>query len=60
MFYVVIAVMVLVVGVLLAGVFTMMKGGEANRKHSTKLMMARVALQALAVGLLGVMYLMAR
>ncbi|MCC7259786.1 MAG: twin transmembrane helix small protein [Alphaproteobacteria bacterium] len=52
--------MVLVVGVLLAGVFTMMKGGEANRKHSAKLMMARVALQALAVGLLGVMYLMSK
>jgi hypothetical protein len=41
-----------VVAVLLLGIVTMLKGGELNKKYGNKLMIARVALQALAVFLL--------
>ncbi|MEQ8702018.1 MAG: twin transmembrane helix small protein [Bauldia litoralis] len=46
-----------VVGVLLVGVVGMARGGEFNRKYGNKLMQARVALQALAVGLLFLLWL---
>ena len=49
-----------VVGVLLAGVFGMARGGEFNRKYGNKLMRARVALQGLAIGLGLVFLLVAR
>lgn len=38
-----------VIAVLILGVLSMLKGGELNKKYGNKLMMARVALQALAV-----------
>lgn len=38
-----------VVAVLLLGILSMLKGGELNKKYGNKLMIARVALQALAV-----------
>ena len=38
-----------VIAVLILGVVSMLKGGELNKKYGNKLMMARVALQALAV-----------
>jgi len=41
-----------VVAVLLLGIASMMKGDELNKKYGNKLMIARVALQALAVFLL--------
>lgn len=41
-----------VVAVLLLGIASMLKGGELNKKYGNKLMIARVALQALAVFLL--------
>ncbi len=44
--------------VLLAGVVAMLRGGEFNAKYGNKLMRARVACQALAVGLMLVIYLL--
>ena len=41
-----------VVAVLLLGILMMLKGGELNKKYGNKLMIARVALQGLAVVLL--------
>jgi len=46
-----------VVGVLLVGVVAMARGGEFNRKYGNKLMQARVALQAVAVALLFLLWL---
>ncbi|PIR37810.1 MAG: hypothetical protein COV35_07735 [Alphaproteobacteria bacterium CG11_big_fil_rev_8_21_14_0_20_39_49] len=46
--------------VLVAGVLVMAKGGEFNKKHGNKLMVARVALQLFAVLLLGGLYLFAK
>ena len=44
--------------VLLAGVVTMARGGDFDRKWGNRLMRARVAMQALAVGLMFVLYLL--
>ena len=44
--------------VLLAGVVAMARGGDFNRKWGNTLMRARVAMQALAVGLMFVLYLL--
>jgi nitrogen fixation-related uncharacterized protein len=41
-----------VILVLLAGLFSMARGGEFNRKYGNKLMRARVGLQAAAIVLL--------
>ncbi|MEJ2120908.1 MAG: twin transmembrane helix small protein [Alphaproteobacteria bacterium] len=46
-----------VLAVLLVGVFAMARGGAFNAKYSNKLMRARVALQALAILLLGIIWL---
>ena len=46
--------------VLFAGLFAMMRGGEFNRKYGNKLMRARVAMQALAIALLLVLFLIGR
>jgi hypothetical protein len=55
---IVIFVMLLaVLGVLLVGVVGMARGGEFNRKYGNKLMQARVALQAIAVALLFLLWL---
>lgn len=48
-----IILMVIVVGILLAGIFSMAIGGEFNKKYGNKLMRLRVATQLLAVLLLG-------
>ncbi len=45
--YIALLVMIATAGVLLAGLFNMMKGGDSNR--SQQLMRARVMLQGLAV-----------
>lgn len=52
------ALMIAVLLVLLAGIVLMMKGGEANRKYGNRLMVARVGLQALAVLFIGLLFLM--
>jgi hypothetical protein len=40
-----------VLGVLFAGLVSMARGGEFNRKHGNRLMRWRVALQGLAIAL---------
>jgi hypothetical protein len=41
-----------VFGVLVTGLYTMWRGGEFNRKYANKLMQLRIALQAVAIGLI--------
>lgn len=41
-----------VVATLLAGVYSLKRGGEFSRKYSNKLMRLRIVLQLLAVGLI--------
>lgn len=48
--------MLLVLGVLGLGMFSMMKGGEFNKKYGNKLMQARVILQGVALALLALAY----
>ncbi len=45
-----------VIGVLGIGIFSMVKGGEFNKKHGNKLMQARVGLQGLALLMLALAY----
>jgi len=45
----VLAAVVAVGLILVAGIVTMMRGGEFNRKYGNKLMRARLVLQAVAV-----------
>ncbi len=45
------------VAVLLAGLVTMARGGEWNRKYGNLLMRARISAQALAVALMFVLFL---
>ena len=56
----IIAALAATVIVLIAGVVAMLRGGEFNRKYGNKLMRARVAVQALAIALLFVLYLINR
>ena len=56
----VVVALVATLAVLLAGVVAMLRGGEFNAKYGNKLMRARVALQAMAVGLMLVIYLLNR
>jgi len=52
--------LVAVVLVLFGGIVTLAKGGEFSRRHSNRLMRARVALQALAVLLMLAFWLVVR
>lgn len=45
-----------VVAVMGLGIFSMVKGGEFNKKYGNKIMQARVTLQGLALGLLALAY----
>lgn len=54
----VIILMVATVAVLIAGLILMAIGGKVNEKHSNKLMVARVMLQAAAIIMLGIMFFM--
>ena len=38
------------------GIFSMIKGGDFNKKYGNKLMQARIVLQGLAVGMLALAY----
>jgi hypothetical protein len=58
--YLVVGALIAVVAVLLAGVFTMARGGAFNKKYGNKLMRARVVLQALAVLAIAVAWLATR
>jgi len=48
------AAMGLTVLVLFAGLFSMVRGGEFNRKHGNKLMRLRVLFQAIAIAVLAI------
>lgn len=52
--------LVLVALVLFAGVIVLARGGEFGRRHSNRLMRARIALQALAVLLMFAFWLVTR
>ena len=41
--------MLATLGVLFLGIFTMARGGDFNRKHSNRIMRARIVLQGLAL-----------
>ncbi len=49
LFYVVLASVLLVLGILAFGLLTFTKGGEFNRKHANKIMRARLVAQGLTV-----------
>jgi len=55
-FVLVIVFMLATLAVLLAGVILMMRGGKLNQKYSNKLMVARVALQGMALAALALGY----
>lgn len=48
--------MLAVVGVLVLGVASMIRGGELNKKYGNRLMQARVMLQGLALALFALAY----
>ncbi|MBL4804257.1 MAG: twin transmembrane helix small protein [Alphaproteobacteria bacterium] len=48
--------MFLVLAVLGMGLFSMVKGGEFNKKYGNKLMQARVIMQGVALALLALAY----
>ncbi|MCZ6859890.1 MAG: twin transmembrane helix small protein [Alphaproteobacteria bacterium] len=58
--YLMVIALVAVVLVLLAGVFTMARGGDFNKKYGNRLMRARVVLQAFAVLIFAVVWLVTR
>ncbi len=58
--YLMVIALVAVVLVLLAGIFTMAKGGEFNKKYGNRLMRVRVALQAFAVLVFAAVWLVTR
>lgn len=51
-----IVAMLLVLAVLGMGLFSMVKGGEFNKKYGNKLMQARVIMQGVALALLALAY----
>lgn len=53
-----IGVMLAVLVVLILGIAAMARGGEFNRKHANKLMVARVVLQGIAIALVALLLLM--
>ena len=59
-FFFLVVFMGITLGVLATGVFTMMKGGEFNRKYANKMMRARVLFQFLALVFLALFMLTAR
>ena len=58
--YLISVVVVAVVIVLAVGVIGMLRGGPFNAKYGNKLMRARVALQALAIALLALFFLLSK
>jgi hypothetical protein len=58
--YLIVLSMVAVLVVLFAGLFTMARGGEANKRHGNKLMRWRVGTQATAIVLIAIYFLLTR
>ncbi len=48
--------MLSVLGVLVVGIVSMVKGGEFNKKYGNRLMRARVILQGVALAMLALAY----
>ena len=42
-------------GVLIAGLIVMARGGKVSKKYSNKLMIARVVMQAIAIGVIALL-----
>ena len=59
-FILLMALMIATAGVLIVGIGVMIKGGETNQKYGNKMMVMRVALQAGALAMLGVLYLISQ
>ena len=57
---VLIACMLSVTAVMGLGLFSMVKGGEFNKKYGNKLMQARVYLQGLTLALLALMFFLSQ
>lgn len=57
-FILLIGLMMATVLVLVTGIVLMARGGEANRKYGNKMMVARVALQGAALGVLVLLLMM--
>ena len=55
-----IVALVATLGVLFAGLLSMARGGEFNRKHGNRLMRWRVALQGMALLLLAILMLVGK
>jgi len=51
--------MLATLGVLFFGIFTMARGGDFNRKHSNRIMRARIVMQGLALLLFAVVMVIA-
>lgn len=60
MIYLLFLFMGLTLLVLVAGLIVMIKGGKLNEKWGNKLMFLRVTAQAIAIGLLGLIFLMGK
>lgn len=56
-FFLVVIAALATLGVLATGVVSMLRGGEFNRRHGNRLMQLRVLLQAVAIGLIGLILL---
>ena len=56
--WILIGMMIAVLVVLVAGILLMARGGAANQKYGNKLMTIRVSLQALALLVLGALFLL--
>jgi hypothetical protein len=56
----IVVALIAVFAVLATGIVGMLRGGKFNRKYGNKLMRARVAVQALAIALVVVLYLLNR
>ena len=54
---IVLVFMLATAAVLVAGIGLMMTGGKLNTKYGNKLMVARVSLQAITIGLIGLLFL---
>ena len=54
--FLIVITLISVVGVLVIGIVSMVKGGEFNEKYGNRLMQARVALQGLVLLLLALAY----
>lgn len=54
-----IAAMLITLAILGMGLFSMVKGGEFNRKYGNKLMRARVVMQGIAIALFALAFLAA-